>query len=160
MGIQSSVNSLLSQAQSLAAFYKGFEKAGDLIKGQEDQLEATKNLQESFEKRFRKEFKIDDKATLTKEQKRAVEWGRLQEERTGGIVEPSKALNAAKHMESYAERRKRILEKNMEVRNEIASDLARASVKARTDSINKTKSNFDEHTASLIKYYSKGSGNP
>ena len=48
----------------------------------------------------------------------------------------------------------------MEVRNEIASDLARGSVEARTDSINKTKSNFDEHTASLIKKYGKGSGNP
>ena len=56
MGIQSSINSLLSQAQSLAAFYKGFQTAGDLIKGQDDivkgqkeQTEATKNLQESFE---------------------------------------------------------------------------------------------------------------
>lgn len=31
MGIQSSINSLLSQAQSLAAFYKGFEKAEKII---------------------------------------------------------------------------------------------------------------------------------
>ena len=46
------------------------------------------------------------------------------------------------------------------MKNEIASDLARGSVEARTDSINKTKSNFDEHTASLIRYYGKGSGNP
>ena len=46
------------------------------------------------------------------------------------------------------------------VKNEIASDLARGSVEARTDSINKTKSDFNDHTASLIKYYSKGSGNP
>lgn len=49
---------------------------------------------------------------------------------------------------------------NSELKNEVAGELARSSVKSRTASINKTKSNFDEHTASLIKYYSKGSGNP
>ena len=152
MGIQSSINSLLSQAQSLAAFYKGFEKAGDLIKGQDNiikgqeaQTEATKKLQESFVERFRKAFNIDDKATLTKEQERAIKWGMKREKETGKIVHPGAALWQARHME---------------VKNEIASDLARASVEARTASINKTKSNFDEHTASLIKYYSKGSGNP
>ena len=157
MAIQSSINSLLSQAQSLAAFYKGFEKAGDLIKGQESQTEATKKLQESFEERFRKEFNIDAKTPLTKEQKRAVEWGRIQEKRTGDIVEPSRALKAGKVFTSLDERRRLILEKNMEVKNEIASDLARASVEARTDSINQSKADFDEHTASLIKKYGKGS---
>ena len=56
MGIQSSVNSLLSQAQNLATFYRGFKKADDFIKGQDDivkgqkeQTEATKSLQEAFE---------------------------------------------------------------------------------------------------------------
>ena len=39
MGIQSSINSLLSQTQSLATFYKGFEKADKIIGDQE----ATKN---------------------------------------------------------------------------------------------------------------------
>ena len=167
MGIQSSINSLLSQAQSLAAFYTGFEKAGDFIKGQEAQTEATKNLQKTFEERFRKEFKIDEKTPLNREQKRAIEWGMAQERRTGDIVEPSRALRAAKvfeHMDQIREeRRKYIMEAQRAgatEKNEIASDLARASVEARTASINKTKSNFNEHTASLIKYYSKGSGNP
>ena len=49
---------------------------------------------------------------------------------------------------------------NSELKNEVAGKVARASVEARTASINKTKSNFDEHTASLIRYYGKGSGNP
>ena len=49
---------------------------------------------------------------------------------------------------------------NSELKNDVAEKLARASVEARTASINKTKSNFDEHTASLIKKYGKGSGNP
>ena len=152
MAIQSSINSLLSQAQSLAAFYKGFEKAGDFIKGQEDivkgqeaQTEATKKLQESFAERFRKGFSIGDKDPLTKEQERAIKWGIKREKETGRVVHPGAALWQARHMA---------------VKNEIASDLARASVEARTDSINQSKSNFDEHVASLIKKYGKGSGNP
>ena len=153
MGIQGSVNSLMQQLYTIGAIGAG-------LREQKKQTKAAVASTPSFEERFRKEFKIDEKTPLTKEQQRAVEWGRLQEKRTGGIVEPSKALNAAKNMVSNAERRRIILEKDMEVRNEIASDLARGSVEARTDSINKTKSNFDEHTASLIKYYSKGSGNP
>ena len=174
MAIQSSINSLLSQAQSLAAFYKGFEKAGDFIKGQDDiikgqeaQTEATKNLQKTFEERFRKEFNIDSKTPLNKEQKRAIEWGMVQEKRTGGIVEPSRALRAAKvfeHMDQIREeRRKFILESQREVpavKNEIASDLARGSVEARTNSINQAKADFNAHTASLIKKYGKGSENP
>ena len=49
---------------------------------------------------------------------------------------------------------------NSKLKNEVAGKVAKMSVKARTDSINKTKSNFNEHTASLIKYYGKGSENP
>ena len=153
MAIQSSVNALMQQLYTIGAIGAG-------LKEQKKQTKAAVASAPSFEERYRKEFNIDPETPLTREHQRAVEWGRLQEKRTGGMVEPSKALNAAKHMVSNAERRRAILEKDMEVRNEIASDLARGSVEARTASINKTKSNFDEHTASLIKYYSKGSGNP
>ena len=153
MGIQSSVNALMQQLYTIGAIGAG-------LREQKKQTKAAVASAPSFEERFRKEFNIDAKTPLTKEQKRAVEWGRIQEKRTGEIVEPSRALKAGKVFTSLDERRRLILEKNMEVKNEIASDLARASVEARTDSINKTKSNFDEHTASLIKYYSKGSGNP
>ena len=150
MGIQSSVNALMQQLYTIGAIGAG-------LREQKKQTKAAVASAPSFEERYRKEFNIDPKTPLTREHQRAVEWGRLQEKRTGGMVEPSKALNAAKHMVNNAERRRAILEKDMEVRNEIASDLARASVEARTASINKTKSNFDKHTASLIKYYSKGS---
>ena len=153
MGIQSSVNALMQQLYTIGAIGAG-------LREQKKQTKAAVASTPSFEERYRKEFNIDPKTPLTKEQQRAVEWGRLQEKRTGGIVEPSKALNAAKHMVSNAERRRIILEKDMEVRNKIASDLARASVEARTNSIKQTKSDFDEHTASLIKKYGKGSGNP
>ena len=138
MGIQSSVNALMQQLYTIGAIGAG-------LREQRKQTEAAVASVPSFPERFRKAFNIDDKATLTKEQERAIKWGIKREKETGRIVHPGAALWQARHME---------------VRNEIASDLARASVEARTASINKTKSNFNEHTASLIKYYSKGSGNP
>ena len=156
MGIQSSVNALMQQLYTIGAIGAG-------LKQQRKQTEAAVANLPSFEERFRKEFKIDAKTPLTKEHERAIKWGIAQEKRTGSIVEPSKALKAAKSILMTEERRRAIMEQQREgarVKNEIAEDLARASVEARTDSINKTKSNFDEHTASLIKYYSKGSGNP
>ena len=163
MAIQSSINSLLSQAQSLAAFYKGFEKAGDLIKGQESQTEATKNLQKTFEERFRKRYNIDDKTPLTHDQDMAVKYGTHRESRTGGIVEPGEAVRWVRVQKLNAERMNSFIDSQREipaVKNEVASDLARASVEARTNSINQAKADFNAHTASLIKEYGKGSGNP
>ena len=153
MAIQSSVNALMQQLYTIGAIGAG-------LREQKKQTKAAVASAPSFEERFRKEFKIDAKTPLTKEQQRAVEWGMAQEKRTGGIIEPSRALRAGKVFTSLDERRKLILEKDMAVRNEIASDLARGSVEARTNNINKTKADFNAHTASLIKYYSKGSGNP
>ena len=153
MGIQSSVNALMQQLYTIGAIGAG-------LREQKKQTKASMATLPSFPERFRKEFNIDAKAPLTKEQERAIKWGIMQEKRTGSIVEPSRALKAAKSILTTEERRKLILEKNMAVKNEIAEDLARGSVEARTASINKTKSNFDEHTASLIRYYGKGSGNP
>ena len=153
MGIQSSVNALMQQLYTIGAISAG-------LKSQKEQTKATVANLPSFPERYRKEFNIDAKAPLSKEHERAIKWGIMQEKRTGSIVEPSRALKAAKSILTTEERRKLILEKNMAVKNEIAEDLARASVEARTASINKTKSNFNEHTASLIRYYGKGSGNP
>ena len=153
MAIQSSVNALMQQLYTIGAIGSG-------LREQKKQTKAVVASAPSFEERFRKELNIDAKTPLTREQKRAVEWGMAQEKRTGGIVEPSRALKAGKVFTSLDERRRLILEKDMAVRNEIASDLARGSVEARTDSINQAKSDFNAHTASLIKYYSKGSGNP
>ena len=144
MGIQSSVNALMQQLYTIGAIGTGLKEQKKLTK-------AAVASAPSFEERFRKEFKIDAKTPLTKEQQRAVEWGMVQEKRTGDIIEPSRALRAGKVFTNL-DKRRLILEKGMAVKNEIASDLARGSVEARTASINKTKSNFDEHTASLIKY--------
>ena len=138
MAIQSSVNALMQQLYTIGAIGSG-------LREQKKQTKAAVASAPSFPERFRKAFNIDDKANLTKEQERAIKWGMKREKETGRIVHPGAALWQARHME---------------VKNEIASDLARASVKARTNSINQSKADFNAHAASLIKYYSKGSGNP
>ena len=148
MAIQSSINSLLSQAQSLAAFYKGFEKAGDLIKGQEEQTEATKSLQESFEKRYRNRLKLPDNVTLNPSQQEIVNIGTKLEQSLGRPV--SMSTVAGIHMRNQ----------QFQVENMVAQMNAKSRVRARTASINQSKSDFNEHTASLIKEYAKGSGNP
>ena len=151
MGIQSSINSLLSQAQSLATFYRGFKKAGDLIKGQEDQLEATQNLQKTIEERYKEYKGIPSNVTLHPSQLKAVQEADEVLQKGGYELDP-KTIDKIALRNLYTEQEG--------LKNEVARKVARASVEARTNSINKTKSNFDEHTASLIKYYSKGSGNP
>ena len=158
MGIQSSINSLLSQAQNLATFYRGFKKAGDLIKGQENiikgqeaQTEATKNLQKTFEERYKEYKGIPSDVTLHPSQLKAVQEADDVYQHTGYELDP-KTIDGIAIRNSFIEQE--------ELKNEVAGLVAKMSVKARTDSINKTKSNFDEHTASLIRYYGKGSGNP
>ena len=196
MAIQSSINSLLSQAQRLATFYAGYHKAEDFIKGQEAQTEATKKLQESFEERYRHKLNLPDDVALNPEQQDIVNIGTELEEGMGRAVDIDGAEyihNKNKEMgfknieewgaaedEAFmshiknevarvvAERdAKKKLDSAIEaqaakpeLQNKVAGKVARASVKARTASINQTKSNFDEHTASLIKKYGKGSENP
>ena len=156
MAIQSSVNALMQQLYTIGAIGAG-------LREQKKQTKAAVASAPSFEERYRKEFNIDPKTPLTREHQRAIEWGMAQERRTGGIVEPSRALRASKTFEKMnelrEERRRSIMEQQRAgatVKNEIASDLARGSVESRTDSINKTKSDFNAHTASLIKKYGKG----
>ena len=162
MRIQSSINSLLSQAQSLAAFYKGFEKAGDLIKGQEAQTEATKSLQEAYENmmRFNKEQLdnelFDKDGNLSRYGESYAQDLDKRVKGNGVVSTDGKQFYNNPKVQEYL----KSFAANSKLKNEVAGKVARASVEARTDSINKTKSNFDEHTASLIKYYSKGSGNP
>ena len=169
MAIQSSINSLLSQAQSLAAFYKGFEKAEDFIKGQENivkgqkkQTEATKSLQEAMEiinKKHKEEFyheMFDQDGNLSRHGEEAAR--HLQYQINRGIKldsENNEFYNNPRvqdYLNSFAA--------NSKLKNKVAGQVARASVEARTDSINQAKSNFNAHTASLIKKYGKGSGNP
>ena len=166
MGIQSSVNNLLAQVQRLATFYVGKNKVDDFVKGQENiikgqeaQTEATKSLQEAFEKKKKDEFyheMFDYDGKLTRH---GEEEARLLQYRINRGIELDSENNEF-YNNSEVQNYLKSFAPNSKLKNEVASDLARASVESRTASINKTKSNFDEHTASLIKKYGKGSGNP
>ena len=168
MGIQSSINSLLSQAQRLATFYKGFDKADKIL----GDTTATKNeakiqtdiaagyapmkdgkVDPEWLKQRREKYNPD---MLTSDEKQMAQ--SLENKVKKGIELDSgeKQFYNNPTIQDYIKSKAT----NSELKNEVAGKVARASVEARTNSINKTKSNSNEHTASLIKYYSKGSGNP
>ena len=191
MAIQSSINSLLSQAQSLAAFYKGFEKAGQIL----DDTTSTKNeaqiqtdiaagnapmkdgkvdpewLQKRREQSDNKiEFNSDGSLTEYGERKALklnlrIKRGHELDQKNNDFYNNKSVQNYLKSFNDKSERLRYALDTlessiSPELKNEVAGKVARNSVKARTDSINQAKSDFDEHTASLIKKYGKGSGNP
>ena len=168
MGIQSSINSLLSQAQSLAAFYKGFDKADQIIKDQAITKNEAKiqtdiasgnapikdgKVDPEWLQKQREEF---DNSKIGKLQKQIFqnEINRNNDPSLADLLAKYDTKNAA--LDSVIETQSA----NSKLKSEVARRVARASVEARTASINQTKSNFNEHTASLIKYYSKGSENP
>ena len=168
MGIQSSINALLSQAQSLAAFYKGFDKADQIIKDQAITKKEAKiqteiaagnapmkdgKVDPEWLKKQREEF---DNSKIGKLQKQIFqnEINRNNDPSLADLLAKYDTKNAA--LDSVIETQSA----NSKLKNEVAEKIARASVEARTDSINKTKSDFNEHTARLIRYYGKGSGNP
>ena len=208
MGIQSSINSLLSQAQRLTTFYKGYTKAEDIV----GNTTATKNeaqiqtdiaagnapmkdgkVDPEWLQKRREKYNTD---MLTNDEKQQAQF--LQDKVKRGIDLDSgeKQFYNNPIIQDYIksfEKSSKIIKNeinrnndpsladvltkygnkntpldsaietqstNSKLKNEVAGKVARASVEARTASINKTKSNFNEHTASLIRYYGKGSGNP
>ena len=162
MSIQGSINNLLSQAQRLATLYVGYGKAKDVItgqenivkgqqeivKGQEEQTAATKSLQETFESRYRSKLDIPADAKLRPSQREKIEIGTKLEQELGRPVSLATVDNV--YMRN----------KEAKFKNMMAQNMAKAEVDAREDSINQSKKGFDEHIASLIRYYGKGSGNP
>lgn len=139
MGIQSSINSLLSQAQSLATFYKGFEKADKILGGQEAQTEATKNLQKSFEERYRERLKLPADAVLRPSQQELVNLGTSLEEKLGHPVPMTTVADI--HMRSQ----------QLQVENMVAQMNAKSRVESRTNNINKTKADFKKHLIGVKK---------
>ena len=140
MGIQSSINSLLSQAQRLATFYAGYHKAGDLIKGQEAQTEATKKIQESFEERFRHKLNLPDDVALNPDQQDIVNIGTELEEGMGRAVD----IGGAEYIHN---KNKKMGFKNIEewgaaedeafmshIKNEVARVVAERNAKKKLDS--------------------------
>ena len=186
MGIQSSINSLLSHAQSLATFYRGFKKADDFVKGQEKTANEAKIQTEIaagnapmkdgkvdpewLQKRRDEDYEelINDGIELSERGKRKalklnsrIRRGYKLGEDDNEFYNSIMVQNYIKSFNNKSERLRYALDTlessiSPELKNEVAGKVARASVEARTDSINKSKSNFDEHTASLIKKYGKG----
>ncbi len=202
MAIQSSINSLLSQAQSLAAFYSGFKKADQIIgdttaakgeakiqtdiaaglapmkDGKVDPEWLQKRREEFAHKAFNSDGSLTEygnvlfypngklstvgKAKADVLEEKIKNGGEFKLGDIGFYTNPIVQDYLKSHNDKYVALNSAIEAQlpNSELKNEVAGKVARASVEARTNSINKTKSNFDEHTASLIRYYGKGSGNP
>ena len=178
MAIQSSINSLLSQAQMLATFYKGFEKADKIVGDQATAKNEAKiqtdiaagnapikdgKVDPEWLQKRREQFERNKNNVLFYPNGELSTVGKAKakilEDKIKGGGE-FKLGDIGFYTDSRVQDYLKSFAANSELKNEVAGKVARASVEARTDSIIKTKSNFDEHTASLIRYYGKGSGNP
>ena len=193
MGIQSSINSLLSQAQRITTFYKGYTKAKQFVGDQETTKNEAKiqtdiaaglapmkdgKVDPEWLKKQRDEFykeAFNDDGTLTSG---GEESARFIDRRVKEGVKLDSDVNefynnhmVQNYLKSYAaeselKRLKSAIDTlepsiiSQELKNEVARKVAKFSVKSRTNSINQAKSDFNAHTASLIKKYGKGSGNP
>ena len=174
MGIQGSINNLLSQAQRLATFYTGLGKVDEIVGDQAITKNEAKiqtdiaagnapmkdgKVDPEWLKKQRDEFyneMFNLSGNLSAHRKHQARILKFITKRGIELDSDEKEFYNNPRVQDYL----KSFAANSGLKNEIASDLARGSVEARTDSINQAKSNFDEHTASLIKYYSKGSGNP
>lgn len=171
MGIQSSINSLLSQAQSLATFYAGFNIADDIVGKQakaaneakiqtdiaagnaptkdgrvdpewlQKRREAIENKISTEEKY--KEYKgIPSDVSLNPSQLKAVQEADDILYNTGYLLEP-KTIDQIAFRNSFIEQE--------ELKNEVARKVAKMSVKSRTNNINKTKADFKKHLIGVKK---------
>lgn len=171
MGIQSSINSLLSQAQRLATFYKGFDKAKQFVGDQEitkneakiqtdiaagnapmkdgkvdpewlqKRREAIEN-NKSTEENYREYKGIPSNAVLRPSQLKAVQEADDILRNTGYELEP-KTIDELAIRNSFIEQE--------ELKNEVARKVAKMSVKSRTNNINKTKADFKKHLIGVKK---------
>lgn len=158
MGIQSSVNALMQQLYTIGAIGAGLrQQRGQLTEAKtqtkevKKQTEKIENYFKSVEEKYKNYKGVPSDSVLHPAQLKAVQEADDVYQHTGYELDP-KTIDGIAIRNSFIEQE--------ELKNEVAGLVAKMSVKARTDSINQTKSNFDEHVASLIRYYGKGSGNP
>lgn len=181
MGIQSSINSLLSQAQSLAAFYTGFKKADNIIRDttatkKEAQIQtdiAAGNapmkdgkvdpewLQKKRDEFYRDMFDYDGKLTRHGEEEARFLENKIKRggEFKLGDIEFYTDDRVQDYLKSFNEKNARFesaldtLESSIspELQNEVARKVAEYSVKSRTNNINKTKSDFKKHLIGVKK---------
>ena len=171
MAIQSSINSLLSQAQMLAAFYKGFEKA-DKIAGDQATAKNEAKIQTAIPtcNTPMKDGKVDPEWLQKRREKYTLDNSFFSS--TGELT--ARGAMKAQRLSSDMAKGERIgygdikfmedkrVQEYLKSFNESTAGrvLANKRVVERTDSINQSKADFNAHTASLIKKYGKGSGNP
>ena len=179
MAIQSSINSLLSQAQSLAAFYRGFKKADQIVGDQATtKNEAQIQTDIAAGNAPMKDGKVDPEWLKQRRDDMYISYsndyykyvydndGKLSER---GKEEAQKLYNLNRNgvrfgdkyvNEFYNDSRVQDYLKpfaaNSKLKNKVARNLAKSSVEARTDSINQSKADFNEHTENLFKKYTRG----
>ena len=133
MAIQSSINSLLSQAQRLTTFYAGYGKAKQIVGEQAKAAgEAETQTEIAAGNAPMKEGKVDP------------EW--LKQRRESYMIDPKIVA--------------RLIRTNQELRKQASTNIAKAQVKDREDTINQSKKDFDDHIANFVKIMNEGSERP
>ena len=171
MSIQGSINNLLSQAQRLATLYVGYGKAEKIVGDQAKAAgEAETQTEIAAGNAPMKDGKVDPEWLKKRRESYMVDNNifRNTGELTGRAVMKAKGILSKKEKGeeiSFADRKfmedPRVQEYLKSFNeNTAAKVLANKRVVERTDSINQAKSDFDEHIASLIKEYGKGSERP
>lgn len=181
MGIQSSINNLLSQAQRLATYYSGFGMADKII-GDTTATKKEAQIQtdiaagnapmkdgkvdpEWLKKRREEEYRmlVNDGIELSE---RGEQKARFLENKVKKGIELNpdddefyNSIMAQNYLKSFNEKNARFesalntLESSIspELQNEVARKVAKISVKSRTNNINKTKADFKKHMIGVKK---------
>ena len=126
MAIQSSINSLLSQAQRLATLYVGYGKAEQIVG---DQAKAAGEAETQTEI-------AAGNAPKTPEGKVDPKWLEERRESYSYMVDPKVVA--------------RLVRTNQKLRQQISTNMARAQVEDRQDTIKQSKKDFDDHVANLV----------
>ena len=133
MAIQSNVNALMQQLYTIGAIGAGLKEQKKQTKGQEK----TANEAET-------QTEIVAGNAPMKDGKVDPEW--LQQRRESYMVDPKVVA--------------KLIRTNQELRKQISTNMAKAQVKDREDTINQSKKDFDDHIANFVKIMNEGSERP
>ena len=133
MAIQSNVNALMQQLYTIGAIGAGLKEQKKQTKGQEK----TANEAET-------QTEIVAGNAPMKDGKVDPEW--LQQRRESYMVDPKVVA--------------KLIRTNQELRKQASTNMAKAQVKDREDTINQSKKDFDDHIANFVKIMNEGSERP
>ena len=133
MAIQSSVNSLMQQLYTIGAIGAGLREQKKQTKGQEKTAnEAETQTEIAAGNAPMKDGKVDP------------EW--LKQRRESYMVDPKVIA--------------KLVRTNQKLRQQISTNMARAQVEDREDTIKQSKKDFDDHVANFVKIMNEGSERP